>query len=71
MAVGHGCGEHGAHAELPQGADDAHGDLAAVGHEDGLEHGGIVGAGSPPTCGPLSTGLTRKGHRLQVPQVGE
>ncbi|CAM5226496.1 hypothetical protein SNARM312S_02144 [Streptomyces narbonensis] len=29
---------HRADAELPQGADDADGDLAPVGHEDGVEH---------------------------------
>ena len=39
VAVGHGSGEHGADAQAPQRADDAHGDLAAVRHEDGLEHG--------------------------------
>ena len=45
VAVGHGGDEHGADAEFSQRADDAHRDLAAVGHQHGCEHGGIVGGG--------------------------
>src|SRR5208337_2066493 len=37
------------HAELTRGADDANGDLAAIGNEDFLEHGGTLIA-SPLPC---------------------
>ena len=38
VRVGLGVDGHGRDAELAAGADDAHGDLAAVGDEDLLEH---------------------------------
>ncbi len=55
---------HGADAEAAQGADDAHGDLAAVGHQHGVEQGralgGVLGHGCL-TCGTGRTGCPAAG----------
>ena len=65
--VGVGVGVHGhrADAEAAQGADDAHGDLAAVGHQHGVEQGrplGVVLGHGCLTCGTGRTGSPAAGN---------
>ena len=65
MVVGVGVHGHRADAEAAQGADDAHGDLAAVGHQHGVEQGrplGVVLGHGCLTCGTGRTGSPAAGN---------
>src|SRR5690606_378580 len=42
VAVGVGVHRHALHAEAPEGADGADSDLATVGNQYGIEHGGAL-----------------------------
>ena len=72
VAVELGVHGDGGDAELTRGADDAHGDLAAVGDEDLLQHAANVGSGRCPasTLRWAARGASRPGTRRDGPRAG-
>ena len=68
VRVGLGIDRDGAQAEPLRGARDAAGDLAAIGDQDGREHGQALAQGGPEghrRAGRLSSGRQLLGGRIE------